>query len=185
MPPPPWPSSSERAGNEHCFDDTTQTSGADMHTCPQSPFKCMSETEDQSSFPPSTSTPNKIGSGPCYHSNSTDSRHSMTPQDTLLYGSFSCPGPAGTGHGSITPVTSVAGSQQVTSSMWQMPRLFSPTLPSATDTLSTEQVVEIYQLATECQALAAELAKQFQNLSRLEAKHHTVAQATAHSPRDN
>ena len=51
---------------------------------------------------------------------------------------------------------------------------------SAMDTLSTRQAVEIYQLATECQALGAELAKQFQNLSRLEAIHHAAAQATAH-----
>ena len=41
-------------------------------------------------------------------------------------------------------------------------------------------MVEIYQLATECQALGAELAMQFQNLSGLEAMHHTTAQATAH-----
>ena len=39
---------------------------------------------------------------------------------------------------------------------------------------------EIYQLATECQALGAELAKEFQNLSGVEAVHHTAAQATAH-----
>ena len=50
----------------------------------------------------------------------------------------------------------------------------------AMDTLSTRQAAEIYQLATECQALGVELAKQFQNLSELEAVHHAVAQATAH-----
>ena len=49
-----------------------------------------------------------------------------------------------------------------------------------TDTLSTEQVVGIYQLTTKCQALGVELAKQFQNLSRLEAMCHAVVQATAH-----
>ena len=48
------------------------------------------------------------------------------------------------------------------------------------DTLSTEQAAEIYQLAAECQALGSELAKQFQNLSGLEAVHCTAAQATAH-----
>ena len=48
------------------------------------------------------------------------------------------------------------------------------------DTLSIGQATEIYQLATECQALGTELAKQFQNLSGLEAIHHTAAQATAH-----
>ena len=48
------------------------------------------------------------------------------------------------------------------------------------DTLSTRQATEIYQLAAECQALGSELAKQFQNLSRLEAVHCAAAQATAH-----
>ena len=37
----------------------------------------------------------------------------------------------------------------------------------------------IHQLAAECQALGSELAKQFQNLSGLEAIHHHAAQATA------
>ena len=46
------------------------------------------------------------------------------------------------------------------------------------DTLSAEQVVGIYQLATECQALGAELAKQFQNLSRLEVVHHAMVHKT-------
>ena len=115
-----------------------------------------------------------------FHSNSTDSRHSMTPLDTWQYGSFSYPGQTGLGCGSITPATSVAGSQQVTSSMWQLPRPFSPALLPAMDTLSTGQVAEIHQLATECQALGVELTKQFQNLSGLEAVHRAMAQATAH-----
>ena len=104
----------------------------------------------------------------------------MIPLDTSLYGSFSYPSPTGAGHSSITPAISVAGLQQVTSSMWQPPRPLSPPLTSAMDTLSTGQAVEIYQLAIECQALRVELSKQFQNLSGLEAIHHTVAQATAH-----
>ena len=48
------------------------------------------------------------------------------------------------------------------------------------DALSARQVVEIYQLATECQALGVELTKQFQNLSGLEAMHCTMAQTIAH-----
>ena len=48
------------------------------------------------------------------------------------------------------------------------------------DTLSAEQAAEIYQFAVKCQALGSELAKQFQNLSRLEAVHCTAAQAAAH-----
>ena len=108
----------------------------------------------------------------------------MTPLDTPLYGGFSYPGPIGAGHSSVTPVTSVAGLQWVTSSMWQLPGPFSPTLPPATDTLSTGQAAEIYQLATECQALGTELTKQFQNLSGLEAMHHTTTQVTVHETRN-
>ena len=104
------------------------------HGHPQSSSKCMSESKDQASFAPSssTSTLNKIGSMLCFCSNSSNSRCSMTPLDTSLYGSFSYPEP------------SVAGSQQVMNSMWQLPGPFSPTLLPAMDTLSTGQVVEIY-----------------------------------------
>ena len=165
MSPPSQPSSTERAGKECHLGDTIQTLSTDTCGHPQSPSKCMSESEDQVSFTPtsSTSTPNKIGSIPHFCSNSSDSRCSMNPLDTLLYGSFS-----------------VAGSQWVTSSMWQPPGPFYPPLTSAMDTLSARQDTEIYQLATECQALGAELTKQFQNLSGLEAVHCPTAQATAH-----
>ena len=95
----------------------------------------------------------------------------MTPLDTLLCGSFNYPSLTGIGCDSVTPVTRITRSQHVTSSMWQPPRPFSLTLLPAMGTLSTGQAVEIYQLATECQALGAELAKQFQNLSGLEAMH--------------
>ena len=64
--------------------------------------------------------------------------------------------------------------------MWQLPGPFSPTLPPATDTLNAGQAAEINQLATECQALGAKVAKQFQNLSGLEAMHCATAQATVH-----
>ena len=166
---------------EHCLEDTIQTLSADTHGCPQSPSKCISESEDQASFTlHSTSIPNKIGSILHFCSNSSGSRYSMTPLDTSLYGSFSYSSPTGAGHGSITPATSVAGSQQVTSSMWQPPGPFSPPLTSAMDTLSTRQAAESYQLATECQALGVELTKQFHNLSRLEAMHCAAAQATAY-----
>ena len=52
---------------------------------------------------------------------------------------------------------------------------FSPLTPQVTDTLSAEQAAEIYQLATECQALSSELVKQFQTPSRLEAMHCAMA----------
>ena len=138
--------------------------------------------DDQTSFvgPTSTFTPNKTRGGLCPHSSSNDSRYSMTPFKMGLYGSFSYPSGTGICHGSITPMTSVAESQQVTSSGWQPTRLFSPLLPQAMDTLSAEQAAEIYQLAAECQALSSKLTKQFQNLSRLEAMHRMAAQAAAH-----
>ena len=138
--------------------------------------------DDQASFvgPTSTSTPNKTRGGPRHHSSSNDSRCSMTPFKTGMYGSFSYLSGIGVCHGSITPVTSIARSQQVTSNRWQLSGLFSPLPPQTMDTLSAEQAAEIYQLAAECQALGSKLAKQFQNLSRLEAVHHTAAQAAAH-----
>ena len=105
----------------------------------------------------------------------------MTPFEMGLYGSFSYPSYTGMHCGSITPMTSIARSQQVTSySGWQPTRLFSPLLSQAMDTLSVEQAAEIYQLAAEYQALGSKLTKQFQNLSRLEAMHCPAAQATAH-----
>ena len=53
------------------------------------------------------------------------------------------------------------------------------TLPGL-DPLNAKQATEIYQLATECQALGSDLAKQFQTLCGLEATHCTMAQATTH-----
>ena len=130
--------------------------------------------------PTSTSTPNKTGGGLSPLSSSNDSRHFMTPFKMGLYGSLSYPSGTGMCHGSITPMTSVAGSQQVTSSVWQPTGSFSPLPPQAMDTLSAERAIEIYQLAAECQALSSKLTKQFQNLSGLEAMHHMAAQAAAH-----
>ena len=53
------------------------------------------------------------------------------------------------------------------------------TLPGL-DPLNAKQATEIYQLATECQALGSDLAKWFQTLCRLKATHRTTAQATTH-----
>ena len=97
-----------------------------------------------------------------------------------LGGSFSVPSYVGVHYSSITPVTSVAGSQQVTSSGWHQSTSFSPLTPQVTGTLSVEQAAEVYQLTVECWALGSKLAKQFQTLSWLEAMHHAVAQAMAH-----
>ena len=83
-------------------------------------------------------------------------------------------------HGSLNPVTSVARLQQVTSSGWHHPAPFSLLPLQGLEPLSAKQATEIYQLATECQALGSDLAKQFQTICWLKASHCTVAQATAH-----
>ena len=57
---------------------------------------------------------------------------------------------------------------------------FSPLPLQGLDPLSTEQATEIYQLATECQALGSGLAKWFQTICGLKVSHHTMAQATTH-----
>ena len=88
----------------------------------------------------------------------------MTPFEMGLGGSFSVPSYAGVHHGSITPVTSVAGSQQVTSSRWHQSASFSSLIPQVTDTLSAEQATEVHQLTAKCWALGSKLAKQFQTL---------------------
>ena len=81
---------------------------------------------------------------------------------------------------SLTPVTSVAGLQQVTSSRWHHPMPFSPLPLQGLYPLSAKQAAEIYQLATKCQALGSDLDKQFHTICRLEASHHATAQATTH-----
>ena len=94
--------------------------------------------------------------------------------------SFNIPGDAGMCHGSLTPVTSVARLQQVSSSGWHHPAPFSPLPLQGLVPLSAEQSTEIYQLATECQALGSDLAKCFQTICGLEASHCATAQVTAH-----
>ena len=94
--------------------------------------------------------------------------------------SFNIPCDVGLHHDSLTPATSVAGLQQVTSSRWHHPVLFSPLPMQGLDPLSAEQAADIYQLATEGQALDSDLAKWFQTICGLKASHHTTAQATAH-----
>ena len=123
----------------------------------------LSETDGQFSFvcPTSTSTPNKTESGLCAQSASSNSRHSMTPFKMGLSGSFSIPSYAGVHCSSITPVTSTARSQQVTSSRWHPPVSFSPLTLQGMDILSAEQATEVDQLTTECQALGSDLASSF------------------------
>ena len=98
------------------------------------------------------------------------------PMDSSIYGSLNFYGPPGVGRGGATPSTmSLARSQQVSSSMWP-PLGLAPTHSMQT----AEQSTKIFKLALECQALGADLAKQFQTISGLEAIHRASTQATAY-----
>ena len=104
-----------------------------------------------------------------------DSLLSWMPMDSYSFNSY-YNGPADFGQGGITPMGSVLGSHQLSSSMLQPGGLFSPAMPPAPCLLTPE----VFCLGAECQAVGSQLAKQFQILSRLEAMHHTMTQATAH-----
>ena len=175
---PPCTGSEECPWKEPHVHEPSCIPSESSHTNYRSLSRSMSELEDHGCFatPTSSSTPNKSGSQQHYRSSSTDSRLSTMPLDMGLH-SFSYSDPTGFCRGEATPVTSVAGSYHVSSSAWQTPGLTS--LP-ATQTLNVEQSTEVFNLAAECQVLGTDLAKQFQKLSRLEAMHHTVVQATAH-----
>ena len=144
------PSSTKQAEKEPCLKGPSQTFNASYQSWHSSPSRHLSETDNQASFvgPNSTSTPNKTESGPCIRSVSSDSRCSMTPFEMGLCGSFSIPSYTGMHCGSITPVTSVARLQQVTSNRWHQSAMFSPLTPQVTDTLSAEKAAEVYQLTT-------------------------------------
>ena len=102
------------------------------------------------------------------------------PLQTGIKRSFNIPGDTGMCCSSLTPVNSIARLQQVTSSGWHPHAPFSPLALQGLDPLSAEQAAEIYQLATECQALGSDLAKQFQTICGLEASHCATAKATTH-----
>ena len=121
----------------------------------------LSESDKQLSFscPTSASTPSQTTGGPHPQSVSSDSRPSMTPFETGSGGSFSLPSGIGICHGSLTPATSVFGSQYITSSRWHRAIPLSPLTLQGLDPLNPKQAAEIFQLATECQTLGSELVK--------------------------
>ena len=174
--PPQKPSSTAQAEKEPHLEGPPQVFRASSQS------HQLSESDDQFSFscPTSASTPNRTDSGLQDQSVTSNSRCSMTPFEPGLSGTFNIPGDAGMHRGSLTPATSIAGLQQVTSSGWHHPTPFSPLPLQGLDPLSTEQAAEIYQLATECRALGSNLAKWCQTICRLKASHCTVSQATTH-----
>ena len=106
---------------------------------------------------------------------SVDSR----PSTASLFSSsnFNLPGYPAIRIGSLTPsVSSIAGSHHM-SSTWPV-GLFTPR-PS-TPWLTIDQATSIFSLASECQVLSVQLAKEFHVLSGLEAMHRTSIQGTAH-----
>ena len=110
---PQWLSSTERARKKPCLEEPSLTLSVNSKDHHRSPFKCLSETDDQMTF---FSTPNKTGGGPCHCSSSNDSRCSMTPFEMGMYRSFIYLSSTGVCCSSITPMTSIPWSQQVTSS---------------------------------------------------------------------
>ena len=141
----------------------------------------MSDYNDHSYFVElrNASTPYKLGHQMHNHSSSMESRHSWTPLDCSLYNNFYYRGHAGFGRDGVTP-GSIAGLQQVSSSILQPGVLFSPAAPQAPCSLTPEQSAEVFCLGTKCQVMGTQLAKQFQQLSGLEAMYHAMVQAIAH-----
>ena len=58
--------------------------------------------------------------------------------------------------------------------------VFSLAALQAPSYMTPTQSAEIFHLLAECQAVGTQLAKEFQQLSGLEAMHHATSQATAH-----
>ena len=94
------PSSTEWAEKEPHLKGPSWIFNASSHSRHSSPSRHLSETDDQASFmgPNSTFTPNKTEGGPRVRSVSSNSRHSMTPFEMGLDGSFSIPSYVGVHH---------------------------------------------------------------------------------------
>ena len=104
-----------------------------------------------------------------------ESRHSLA----LLYTSpgFNFPGHPVAGPGDLTPsIPSLTESHHM-SSTW--PNDVFTSGPSSPH-LTINQAKNLFKLAAECQALSVKLAKQFQVLSRLQARCRNSIQGTAH-----
>ena len=133
------------------------------------------------SGPADTSTPSKAGmAGNCLQTMSCDSRLYLTPSEPGAGNSIAFPNSLAFHHASLTPAPSTSGSQHVTSSGWHSQVPLSPLHLQGLDPLTMDQAAELYQLATECQALGSDLAQRFHTFCSLKATHHVTAQSTAH-----
>ena len=108
---------------------------------PSSMSHHLSESDKQLSFSSltSTSTPSKTDGGLPLRLVSNDSRHSMTPFETGLGGSFSIPSGTSIHLGSLTPATSVSRSQHITSSGWNQATPLPPLTLQGLGPLNAEQ----------------------------------------------
>ena len=154
--------------------DITLPIGSSMSDTFHSPMGSLSDMIEPLA-PSITSTPlGKAGprEGP---TTSSDSRHSSA--SLFASSSFSLPSYPSMGLGSLTPsVPSIAGSQHI-SSTWP-PNLVSS--GPSTLWLTIDQANSIFGLASKCQALGIQLAKDFQVLSGLKAIHRNSIQGMAH-----
>ena len=128
------------------------------------------------SGPAEMSTPSKAGMARSHlRATSCDSGHSLTPSEPGAGNSFAFPYSSAFHHTSLTPAPSTSGSQHVTSSRWHPQVLLSPLHLQGLDPLTMDQAAELYELATECQALGSDLTKRFCTLCGLEATHCATA----------
>ena len=103
----------------------------------------------------------------------------MAPSKPGAGNSFAFPNSSAFHHTSLTPAPSTSGLQHVTSSGWHPQVPLSPLHLKGLDPLTMDQATELYQLATECQALGSDLTKRFCTLCSLKATHRATAQSTA------
>ena len=117
------------------------------------------------SSPADMSTPSKIGIASRHlQTMSCDSRQSLTHSNSGAGNIFMLPNSLAFCCTSLTSAPSTSGSQHITSSRWQPQVLLSPLHLQGLDPLTTNQATKLYQLATKCQALGSNLAKNFHNL---------------------
>ena len=143
-------SSLECSRKKACINSATCSSSESSQTRHLSLTRSMSDYNEHSYFvtPKSTSTPYKSDHQPCNHYASTESRCSWPPLDCSIYNNFCYRGHMDFGRGGATP-GSIAGSQQVSSSMLQPGVVFSLAMPLAPSYLTPKQSAEVFCLGAE------------------------------------
>ena len=174
--PSPHSSSLKHSSKKTCIDSSTcSVSESSQARCLNS-TRSMSDYDDSLHFamPRNASTPHKSGHELHNHSTST-----WAPLDCNIYNNFCYRGHVGFGRGGVTP-GSTAGSAHVQQHVAARAAVFFLAVPQAPSYLTPQQSAKVFHLGAECQAMGTQLAKEFQQLSGLEAMHHATAQATTH-----